>query len=122
MWSTWSTRRSAAYRKMTTATNNYFKSSSGEVAFFVDTVPESIADAYEYIVEFGSSPTVYRAIGIPGSWDTCKIIGHRDATEIMSDLHMEQDIEERLRLRSEMAALKAAYSKVGRDLPQAMAA
>lgn len=101
--------------------DNYFKSSTGHIFFFADSIPESIELAFEAVCLCGE-PSVYRPVAIAGPWDRAKIIGHRARGDILRDLHTETEKEELNRLHSELIALQICYLGAGRAVPAAIAA
>ncbi len=93
---------------------NYFKSNSGLIYFFVDTIPESIESAWAAVQLFDRAPAVWRPVGTPGEWDKCQVIGHRTYEDIQQDLSIVTKREDRLDLEYELASLQSCYAKAGR--------
>ncbi len=107
---------------MTSSVTNYFKSFCGAVFFFVDSIPESVEEAYGAVLHLDSEPSVYRPVGVSGDWDRCKIIGHRSYSSIRQDLASVEKREDREQLEDELAALHYRYAAAGRTTPQVNAA
>lgn len=95
---------------------NYFKA-GGHYFFFVDTIPESIEQAFSLASLVDDDVSVYRAVSHTGPWDSASIIGHRPRKEILQNLSLETDEEERVRLEDELEALHRCYEEAGRPVP-----
>ncbi len=96
---------------MTSSVTNYFKSYSGDIYFFVDSVPESIETAWGMVTLLDKDPSVFRPVVTKGPWDRCKIIGHRSYAKIRSDLSVAADRQEREAREAELAALQLRYAQ-----------
>jgi hypothetical protein len=101
---------------------NYFKVGS-HLFFFVDSVPESVEDAYVAATMTGDA-SVFHPARIAGPWDSCPVIGHRPIEEIRRDLANGSSLpgEEFDLLEDELQALYDTFLDAGRTPPPAFAA
>ena len=101
---------------MTSSVTNYFKTSSGDLFFFVDSVPESVESAFAAATScaatlINSELSVYRPLALKGPWERCKIVGHRSYASIRYDLSTVTEREKREALEDELAALQVRYAQ-----------
>lgn len=106
---------------------NYFKTKSGFIRHFEDSVPESIEDAFiDTVVANGESTlgiSVFSATSVPGAWDVVPVIGFRTRREVLADMAATGDEDELDKLDEELQLVDSLFLSRGRPVPlQAVAA
>ena len=94
--------------------NNYFAVGTRHF-FFNDRDAVSTTRAFDRARATGPYVTMFLVPRRPGPWDKLAVVGHRQRSIIIHDLHVTQDDTKRYFLREELFHLEQAYVRSGRQ-------